>query len=218
MVVLICIAVLMAAAGVYYYFSALRVEPEQLIRETLENALQARGYRYTVLADFNIGGKKQTWIKVKGERVSDGAHFKGSILGTPVEVYQTGMRSYTLDPVTNKWIVIEGTDLDRQQLYMAEIDPLSNFRFEGIENVRLVGKEKVGGRRCWVIELRGRKVQSRVLDMYWKNITYRFWVDRRRTLCKAVATAENKNSPGTFLSLIVEFRDFNKKIDINPPQ
>ncbi len=219
LVALICAAVLMVAAGIYYYLTALKVKPEQMIRETVQNALQARGYRYTVTADFKIAGKKKTWIKVRGEKTSTDAHFKGTILGTPVEIYQTGTRSYTLDPVSNKWIVLDGTDLDKQQLYMAEIDPLSNFKFKGIDSPRLVGTEKVGKRKCWVVEFRSQKVESRVLDMYWKNITYRFWVDKRGwILRKAMATAENKNSPGTFLSLIVEFQDFNKRIDINPPQ
>ncbi len=145
-------------------------------------------------------------------------NFKGEILGTPVEVYQIGMRSYTLDPVAGKWIIIDGVDMDRQQLYMAELDPLSSFRFEGIESARILRTERVGGKRCWVVDVRPQKPQSEVLDMYWKNISYRLWVDRRRVLHKAVATAENRNSPGTLLTLVVEFRDLNKRIDINPPQ
>ncbi|MGB9792443.1 MAG: hypothetical protein ACPLTR_07705 [Thermacetogeniaceae bacterium] len=219
LVALVCIALLAVGSGVCYYFSVLSVDPEKAIVEAMESAARARGYRYTVMAEFTIEGKKRDWIQVSGERSRDNkAHFKGKILGTPVEVYQIGMRSYTLDPVANKWIIIDGVDLDRQQLYMAELDPLSSFRFKGIENARLLRTERVGGKRCWVIEVRPLKAQSKVLDMYWKDITYRFWVDRGRVLRKAVATAKNKNSPGTLLTLIVEFRDFNKRIDINPPQ
>lgn len=215
----IFVALLAVGAGVYYYFAVLSVDPGQLIMDAMENAAKARGYRYAVSAEFTIEGKKRAWIQVNGERSRDNrAHFKGEILGTPVEVYQIGMRSYTWDPVADKWIIIDGVDMDRQQLYMVELDPLSSFRFEGIENARLLHTERVGRKRCWVIEVRPQKPQSEVFDMYWKNIAYRFWVDRGRVLHKAVATAENKNSPGTLLTLAVEFRDFNKRIDINPPQ
>ena len=54
-----------------------------------------------------------------------------------------GIKSYTRDPVSGKWTVLEGVDLSKQQLYMAEIDPLSSFRFKTKEEPRLIGKEKV---------------------------------------------------------------------------
>lgn len=211
--------VLLLGAGIFFYYLAyLRVEPDQLIPEVMQKALQASSYRYRITADYNMSGRKQPWIDVTGEKAAHDVHFTGKILGTPVEIYQTGTRSYTLDPVSNKWVVLEGTDLAQQELYMAQINPLSNFRFKSISEPRLLGTEKVGGRKCWVVEFRPR-VDNKIMEMYWKNFTYRFWVDKRsHTLYQALATAENKNSPGTFLSLLTEFRDFNKRIDINPPQ
>lgn len=189
-----------------------------LIRETVGKALQARGYRYRIAAEFNIGGRKQTWSQVQGEKSAAGFHIKGKILGTPVEIYQIGKRTFTWDPVSKKWVILEGNDLTQQQVFMAEINPLSNFQFKTIGNPRLLGVEKVGKRKCWIVEFHP-EIENKYLEMWWKNFTYRFWVDRKNHfLLKAKATAENKNSPGAFLSLIVEFQDFNKKIEIKPPE
>lgn len=214
-----CCAALLLVLGVIGYdrLFQLRVEPVELIRESAAKAGKAGSYRYDLVARFQLAGKDQHWIRVAGERSGSDAHFKGRILGTPVEIYQTGTRNYTLDPVSGNWVILDGVDLGQQQLYMAEIDPLSNFRFKGIGAPRILGREMVNGRKCWVVEFQPR-VESKYLEMWWKNFTYRFWVEARgRNLLKAMATAENKNSPGTFLTLTVEFRDYNRRIEIRPP-
>jgi len=66
---------------------------------------------------------RRTRTQVEGEKADTSYHFKGTILGTPVEIYQIGSRSYTLDPVNKNWYVLDGTDLTRQQIYSAEIAP-----------------------------------------------------------------------------------------------
>ncbi len=212
----LCVFVLVAG-GFYFYRVQTKVEPGALIQETVKRANQARGYRYQIAAEFNLGGKKQTWSRVQGEKAAEDFHIKGTILGTPVEIFQIGKKTYTRDPVSEKWVVLEGNDLTRQQVFWAEINPLSNFQFKIIGSPRILRTEKVGRRKCWLVEFRP-EIENKYLEMWWKNFTYRFWVDKRsRMLLKAQATAENKNSPGTFLSLTVEFRDFNQKIEIKPP-
>ena len=63
------------------------------------------------------------------------------------------------------------------------------------------------------------EVDSQYLEMRWQNCTDCLWVAKRgRALVKAMVTAENKNNPGTWLTMDVIFQDFNKKIAINPPE
>lgn len=195
----------------------IKIEPGPLLKETLGKAYQAKSYRYTLKSDLDIGGKKKTWIRVDGERAPECYHFQGKTLGTPVEIYQIGMRSYTKDPVSGKWTILDGVDLSRQQLYMAEIDPLNSFRFKNTGEPRLVGKEKVGRRKCVVLEIKP-EVESKYLEIWWRDFTYRFWIDRRKQLLvKAEATAVSTQSSNTVLTMTVEFRDFNKRIKITPP-
>lgn len=215
-VVLIALILVLGGGG-YAYRVLTKVEPEVLVQETLKKSTEAGSYRYSFAAEFNIAGRQQMWSRVRGEMAEDRVHIKGKILGTPVEMYRIGPKTFTLDPVSNNWIILEGTDVDRQHIFMAEIEPFSNFHFKSVQNPKLIGVEKVGEKKCWVIEF-SPQVENRYLEMWWQNFVYRFWIDRKtHTLIKAKATAENKNSPGTFLSLVVEFRDYNKKIKIDAP-
>lgn len=208
---------LIAAGVVFYYFMFVKIEPGSLLKKTLDNAYQAKSYRYTLKADLDIGGKKKTWIQVQGERAPECYHFKGKTLGTPVEIYQIGMRSYTKDPVSGKWTILDGVDLNRQQLYMAEIDPLNNFRFKKTGEPRLLGKEKVGWSKCVILEIKP-EVESQYLEIWWQDFTYRFWIDRNKNLLmKAEARAVSKQSTNTTLTMTVNFKDFNKQIKITPP-
>ena len=215
--VIIIFFLAVAAGGVAYYFSFLRVEPAPLLEETLSKAHQAKSYRYSLHAELDISGKKKNWIQVQGERAPGCYHFWGKTLGTPVEIYQFGMRSYTMDPVSSKWTVLDGVDLTKQQLYMAEIDPLNSFRFRSTGEPQLVGKDKVGKRKCVILEVKP-ELESKYLEIWWRDFTYRFWIDRRKhVLVKAEATAISKNSNDTSLTMTVEFWDFNKRIKITPP-
>ncbi|MGD0622351.1 MAG: hypothetical protein ABSA82_07810 [Thermacetogeniaceae bacterium] len=215
---LVCLVIILGGAGFFVYRAVSKVDPALLITETMAKAQQSRSFRYQVQSDYSIGSEKRSWTQVEGEKADTSYHFKGTILGTPVEIYQIGSRSYTLDPVNKKWYVLDGADLTRQQIYYAEIDPLANFKFKVIQNPRLVGTEKVNNRNCWVVEFQP-EVDSQYLEMWWQNYTYRLWVEKRgHTLAKGLVTAENKNSPGTWLTMTVTFQDFNRKIAINPPE
>ena len=214
---LVCLVIVLGVTG-FFSYAASKVDPAALITETMANAQQARSFRYQIQSDYSIGSEKRPWTQVEGEKSGSSFHFKGSILGTPVEIYQIGSRSYTMDPVNKKWYVLDGVDFTRQQIFYAEIDPLSNFKFKTIANPRVVGTEKVNNRNCWVVEFQP-EVDSQYLEMWWQNYTYRLWVEKRgHALAQAMVTAENKNSPGTILTMTVSFQDFNRKITINPPE
>jgi hypothetical protein len=213
---------LLVAAGVagailyYYYF--IRIEPGPLLESALSQAHQAKSYSYTLDSELDIGGKKQKWIQVQGQQAAESYHFQGETLGTPVEIYQIGMRSYTKDPVSGNWTILDGVDLSTQQLYMAEIDPLSSFQFKNIGEPLLLGKEEVGNIKCALLELEQPKVESKYMEIWWKDFTYRFWIDRRKEqLVKAEITAVSTQSRDTSLTMTVDFKDFNRKIKINPP-
>jgi hypothetical protein len=78
--------------------------------------------------------------------------------------------------------------------------------------------QRVGMRKCWVVEFKPQ-VENEYLETWWKDFTYRFWVDRRtHLLAKAVATATNKSSPGTKLSLTVNFSDIGERIKLTLPK
>jgi hypothetical protein len=213
-----CLLAILAIAGIRYYLMELRVEPAALITETIAKAQQARSYRYQLQSEWINGTGRRPISQVAGERADGSYHFKGTIMGTPLELYQIGSRSYTLDPVNKQWYILDGTDMRRQQIYYAEIDPLSNFQFKSIASPRVVGTDRVNGRKCWVVEFQP-EIDSQYLELWWRNYTCRLWVEKAgHTLAMGMVAAESKNSPGAFLNMTVTFQDFNRKIVINPPQ
>ncbi|HAA90752.1 MAG TPA: hypothetical protein DCE07_09335 [Peptococcaceae bacterium] len=214
----VLMVVVLGAGGFYLYHVLTRVEPGPLVEEVLQDALRASYYRYQISAEFEIEGRKQKWSQVVGEKSGNNFHIKGNILGTPVDIYQIGMKTYSCDPVSERWVILEGNDLSGEQMFMAEINPLKNFRFKRIGEPQLVGIEKMGKKKCWVIEF-SPQVENDYLEAWWQNFTYRLWIDRKNhQLVQAKVTAENKNSPGSFLSLVITFQDFHKKFEIKPPQ
>jgi hypothetical protein len=212
------LGVILGIAGYHYYKAVSTVDPALLITETMTNAQQANSFRYQIQSDFSVGTEKRSWTQVEGEKSGASYHFQGEILGTPVEIYQIGSRSYTIDPVNKKWYVLDGTDFTRQQIFAPVIDPLSNFQFKAIQNPRLAGTEKINNQNCWVVEFQP-EVDSQYLDMWWQNYTYRLWATKRgHVLVRAAVTAENKNSYGTLLTMTVSFQDWNKKMVIAAPE
>ncbi len=213
----VLIAVVLGSGGFFLYQFVNKVEPGPLVNEVLQDALQASYYRYQISAEFELDGREQKWSQVIGEKAGPNFHIKGEILGTPVDIYQIGMRTYTRDPVSERWVILEGNDLSGEQMFMAEINPLKNFQFKEIGEPRLLGIERIGKQKCWVVEF-SPQVENDYLETWWQNFTYRLWIDRNtHQLVKAKVAAENKNSPGSFLSLVVTFQDFHKKFEIKPP-
>ena len=178
---LVCLVIVLGVAGFLYYRVESKVEPAALITETMAKAQQARSFRYQIQSDYSIGSEQRQWTQVEGEKSDSSYHFKGTILGTPVEIYQIGSRSYTLDPVNKNWYILDGVDFTRQQIFYAGDRPLSNFKFKAIANPQVVGTEKVNNRNCWVVEFKP-DVDSQYLEMWWQNYTYRLWVEKRGTL------------------------------------
>ena len=76
------------------------------------------------------------------------------------------------------------------QQFTTEINPLSNFSFAVPETVDLIGKEKVGDRKCIVLECIPHR--KPVLNLHWKNFRYKLWIDKGKKITKAEVTAENR--------------------------
>lgn len=212
--------ILVLTLGLYgyrYYQDNYTVEPVPLVEEALTQARQAESYSYTVAAFFSLEGKNQEWSQIEGLKSGSDFHIKGKILGTLVEIYQIAEKVYSYNPTSKKWVVLEDTNISQGKMQMAEINPLNNLSFTSMGEVRLLGLKNVDEKKCWVVEF-SPKVADNYLALWWKNFTYRLWIERGSSkLIKAIVTAENKNSPGTKLTLQVDFQNYGKKIKLQPP-
>ncbi len=128
---LIFMLAILAIAGYRYYLAEFRVEPASLITEAIAKARQAGSYRYQIQSYWSNGQDNRPWTQIEGEKAGDSYHFKGTILGTPVEIYQIGSRSFTLDPINNQWYILDGVDMTRQQISLRGDRPAEQLHVQG---------------------------------------------------------------------------------------
>lgn len=218
-VVIPLLLILLAAGGYYYYIEEIRVIPEELVRESLENSLYATSYRYKAVVTLKLDGQEERQLSdVAGEKSGRNFHFKGKMLGQKVEVYQVDDSTYSLDPKTGRWMITPGNELFQPEIFMMEINPMSNFRFTEINNIEYHGLEKVGRKKYYMVSCEP-VVKNNFIEKYWQDFHYRLWVDKRsRRIVRAEIYAKSIKDPQDSINISVELSDFNKRITIKPPE
>jgi len=209
----------LALGGYYYYIEEIRVIPEELVREALENTLTVSSYRYHVDVTLKLDGKEErTLSDVTGEKAKNNFHIQGKMLGQPVEVFQVDDINYSLHPKTGRWMVTPGTELFQPEIFMTEINPMANFRFTRVNNIQYHGVEKVGKKKLHVVSC-NPAVSNNFMEKYWRDFSYRLWIDgHSKRVVKAQIYAKSIKDPRDTITIAVQLRDFNKKIIISAPK
>lgn len=195
------------------------MDPRTAISEALKNTEQAKSYEYTIKMSTKIDGKEEITSNVTGERESDTRiHFTGKIFDSEVDFYLIDSNTYYQDQVTGEWTKMDNGELNQQEIFMQEINPLAAFRFKELRNPVFVGTEEVDGDDCWVYTAKP-VVDNPYMEILWKDFGYKFWVSPGTLLVnKALVTAVSKNKPNDKLNLAVEFKNYSKEIRIEAPQ
>ncbi|MHB1420890.1 MAG: hypothetical protein ACYCX4_15140, partial [Bacillota bacterium] len=93
-----------------------------------------------------------------------------------------------------------------------------NFKFSGLGEVTYKGVEKLKGKKYHLVELHPQ-VQSEFLQRFWKDFTYKIWIDPQdRVIKKALVQAVHKADPKTSVSIAVDFFDYGAKINLQAPK
>lgn len=217
-ILIFILIIIFAYAGFVYVQEETRIVPEELLNTAINNTLEAKSYQFHTRSTITIQGEDKVFSDISGERAdAQTFHVVGSMLGTEINVYQINDTTYRLDAITNKWIVTENNSLLRESLLMAELNPLSNFYFKELISTNYLGKEKVDGRKMHKIECTP-KINNKWLDGYFKDLKYIIWIDRKdKVIRKAKVTALSKEKESSSLTVEVEFKNFNKEFNIQPP-
>lgn len=218
-IVIPLLIIVLCIGGFYYYTEEVRIIPEELVRESLEKTLNNTSYRYETLITLKLDGKEERLLSnIKGERSADNFHFKGEMVGQKVEVFQVKDNTYSLDLKSGKWMITPGNELFQPELFMTEINPLSNFSFSEVNDIVYLGKEKIGKRKYYVITCKP-VVKNTFMEKYWQDFSYRLWIDKRsRRIVKAQVNAKNIKDPKDLINISLVLYDFNKNIAIEPPK
>jgi hypothetical protein len=214
-VVLAGLVVVLAGRWAYgYYLLYYKVEPEELLARALRDAFAAPSFRYQVQAELVVEGERRVLSEVVGERDREGNfHFRGTLAGDHVEVYQVGDTAYLLDSRSGKWLVIPQNELKRQNMLMAEIDPLSALEFESRGPALYRGREK----RQHVLEFTAVPANP-FLTTWFEEFSYRVWIDcRTRRLQKVFVEARSRTNPQARATFTVQLTDYGASLRLEPP-
>jgi len=216
-IVLLVIGLVISAEKINDYYIKLKLDPKIELNEASKNMAAINSYRYRLKSSFTVNDRREVISEVTGEKNKKNTHIKGEMVNTPVDIYYIDRTIYNYDSFSKKWLVIESDTTNSEELLISELNPLSNFRFRQVNTVDKLGFEKVDDTECLVVACQP-SVDSQLLETMWEDFKYKLWIDYKKGLIKkASLTATNKNNPDTKLRLEVQFFDFNKDIEIEPP-
>ncbi|WP_338823937.1 hypothetical protein MHOCP_20940 [Moorella humiferrea] len=205
--------------GYSYYLREIKVEPQELIVKALDATNQAKSYRFHVEASLISGGNRIDLSKLDGERAEDGSlYLKGQMTGQPVEIYQIEDTTYFRDPASKRWMITPGNNPLEQEKYMVEINPMSILKVTRVDDLQYLGRQKSIPGKPYLLTCRPQ-VNNQFLNSYWQDLYYQFWVERGSNYIRKVSLeAAHRQRPQDKLTMTVDFYDFNKRINIKPPQ
>ena len=220
------VAALLAVAvlgGICYWlfnvYQQSRIDPREFLTESLVRTAAAKSFRYSLESALIVEGRREEISKVQGEKSLEGnIHIKGEMVKTPVDIYHFDQAIYNWDSFSERWLVIKDTQTDSTKVLISELDPLSNFNFKNIGEIKHTGWESVDGRKCMVVNCKP-SVENELMEILWRSFNYNIYIDTKEKLVrKATLSAISKNNADTYLNMTVSFKDFNQKIPIEKPK
>ncbi|MDA8442639.1 MAG: hypothetical protein M0Z55_09740 [Peptococcaceae bacterium] len=204
-------------AGVVAYQEFNQVEPQVKLEHALKKTAASKTYRYSITQQLTIDGSSKAWTKVDGEKGAPNTHIKGSMYGSEVDIYQIGDTIYQRDQFAKKWIIVKGAPPAAQEVFMTELNPLANFNFKELGEVKYLGQEKLDGQKTQKFQL-NPSVQNQLMETLWTDFNYTMYVSLKNGyLLKGVLQAKSKVKSNSSLTLTVNFKDFGQSIEITAP-
>jgi hypothetical protein len=216
---LVLLALLLVGySGYFYYETRIKVVPEKLLSESLENLQKLRSYRYKVDLCLQRGEHQRQISLIEGERAADGSfHIWGTIEETPVDIYHLGRVTYMQVAPDGKWMTVPQNEVFAGDLFLTEINPQATFRFAGVSDLAYHGRDTVDGMKLHLLSC-NPVVRNSFLEKHWQDFSYRLWVERRGPyLVRAEIQAKLKANDTDTMLMLVEFKDHNQHIDLQPP-
>jgi len=219
LVLILCLigAVALCADSINEYYVKSKLDPQVELQRSTSNMAAVNSYRYNLKSGYSVDKRKEVISRVEGEKDHGNTHIKGEMVNTPVDIYYIDGTIYNYDSFSGRWLEIDSGTQKAEELLISELNPLSNFRFKKVNNIKKNGFEKIDGTECLVVKCEP-EVQSQLLETMWKDFEYCFWIDYKKGLVQqANLRATNRKVSTTSLDIEVTFRDINRKISIKPP-
>lgn len=193
----------------------LKPDPNELVQHGLERLNGATSFRYAVTQNQWINGQERVLTQIQGEKDGGNIHLLGQLVGSEVEMTLIGEAWYNRDPFTKKWVKFSNPT-EAQDVFLAEVSPLSSLQFKETGEVVLSGQTKVDGKKAWVCSLHP-SVQNQIMEEFWTDFAYTFYIGKSsKDIVKVDISAKSKDKSQT-MNMELEFKDIGKKITIMTP-
>jgi hypothetical protein len=190
-------------------------DPTKLATQGLERLNAAASFRYSLTQHQWVEGKDRVLTQVQGEKDGGNTRILGQLTGSEVEMIKIGDSTYSKDPFNKKWIRFANAPA-AQEVFLAELNPLSSLQMKELGEVMLSGQGDVNGEKVWICNLKP-SVQNQMMEVFWTDFQYTLYIRKSdKMLVKATIEAKNKAKSDP-MTMTLEFKDIGKKINIQAP-
>lgn len=198
--------------------NAPKLPPNELAQTAIDNLLAAESLSFATHSCLLLGDEEMQLGDIHGEINGTDFHVAGEVLGTPMDLYQIGAKTYRQDALTEQWLVLEDQQLLNQEALLNEINPRAAFQLTNILNISETETENLDEEKCYKLSFQPQTV-SGYYEKYFSSLTYTIWVtldDHQLRQAQICASASANNIEST-LQITTEFWDWNNTPAIEAP-
>ena len=190
--------------------NAPKLPPNELAQTAIDNLLAAESLSFATHSCLLLGDEEMQLGDIHGEINGADFHVAGEVLGTPMDLYQIGAKTYRQDALTEQWLVLEDQQLLNQEALLNEINPRAAFQLTNILNISETETENLDEEKCYKLSFQPQTA-SGYYEKYFSSLTYTIWVtldDHQLRQAQICASASANNIEST-LQITTEFWDWN---------
>lgn len=198
--------------------NAPKLPPNELAQTAIDNLLAAESLSFATHSCLLLGDEEMQLGDIHGEINGADFHVAGEVLGTPMDLYQIGTKTYRQDTLTEQWLVLEDQQLLNQEALLNEINPRAAFQLTDILNISETETENLDEEKCYKLSFQPQTA-SGYYEKYFSSLTYTIWVtldDHQLRQAQICASASANNIEST-LQITTEFWDWNNTPAIEAP-
>lgn len=198
--------------------NAPKLPPNELAQTAIDNLLAAESLSFATHSCLLLGDEEMQLGDIHGEINGADFHVAGEVLGTPMDLYQIGAKTYRQDTLTEQWLVLEDQQLLNQEALLNEINPRAAFQLTDILNISETETENLDEEKCYKLSFQPQTA-SGYYEKYFSSLTYTIWVtldDHQLRQAQICASASANNIEST-LQITTEFWDWNNSPAIEAP-
>lgn len=209
----IVLCFLLIAGGIFIFLR--QPDSQQMTILGLENLQKSNSFAYSLTQQQSVNGKDRLLNRISGYKSGENIHIQGQLAGSEVEMIKIGETLYNKDPFSKEWVKYNDITA-AQKVFLVELDPLATLQIKEVGEVMLKGEEKVNGVKCRVYTI-NPSIQNQLIERFWTDFEYTLYITKgTKTVIKAEIKANNIETKEP-MSITLEFKDFGKKISIQPP-